>query len=153
MANPPTHLTTRFQLVYRDGREIFEAVADLILHGLFDRFPNLRVVSVEMGSSWCAPQLSSLQKVSKRREFGRSTGDPVEIFRRHVYVSPYPEEDLEAIVEVMSARRVVFGSDWPHPEGVARPADFFASTGSLTDDEVRCIARDNTLELMRPPTW
>jgi predicted TIM-barrel fold metal-dependent hydrolase len=153
LANPPTHLTTRFQLVYRDGREVFEAVADLILHGLFDRFPRLRVVSVEMGSSWCAPLLSSLRKVSKRREFGRSTGDPVETFRRHVYVSPYPEEDLEEIVQVMSARRVVFGSDWPHPEGVARPADFFASTGSLTDHELRSIARDNTLELMRPPTW
>jgi predicted TIM-barrel fold metal-dependent hydrolase len=153
MANPPTHLTTRFQLVYRDGREIFEAVADLILHGLFDRFPRLRVVSVEMGASWCAPLLSSLQKVSKRREFGRSSGDPVETFRRHVYVSPYPEEDLEAVVQVMSAGRVVFGSDWPHPEGVARPADFFASTGSLTDDELRRIARDNTLELMRAPTW
>jgi predicted TIM-barrel fold metal-dependent hydrolase len=153
LPNPPTHLTTRFQLVYRDGREIYETIADLILHGLFDRYPHLRVVSVEMGSSWCAPLLSSLQKVSKRREFGRSTGDPVEAFRRHVYVSPYPEEDLQEVVDVMSASRVVFGSDWPHPEGVARPADFFASAGAFTNDELRRIARDNSLDLMRPPTW
>jgi predicted TIM-barrel fold metal-dependent hydrolase len=153
MANPPTHLTTRFQLVYRDGREVFETVADMILHGLFDRFPRLRVVSVEMGASWCAPLLASLQKVSKRREFGRSTGRPVETFRRHVYVSPYPEEDLEDVVQVMTADRVVFGSDWPHPEGVARPAEFFARTGALTDDELRRIARENALELMRLPTW
>jgi predicted TIM-barrel fold metal-dependent hydrolase len=125
----------------------------MILHGLFDRFPRLRVVSVEMGASWCAPLLASLQKVSRRREFGRSTGHPVETFRRHVYVSPYPEEDLEDVVQVMTADRVVFGSDWPHPEGVARPAEFFARTGALTDDELRRIARENALELMRPPTW
>ncbi|MEO5837905.1 MAG: amidohydrolase family protein [Acidimicrobiales bacterium] len=153
LKDPPTHLTTRFQLVFRDGREVFEAVADMILHGLFARFPRLRVVSVEMGSSWCAPLLDSLSKVRKRREFGLSGGDPVETFRQHVYVSPYPEESLEEVARIMTPDRVVFGSDWPHPEGVARPSDFFAATGSLSDRELTRIARDNALDLMRAPTW
>jgi predicted TIM-barrel fold metal-dependent hydrolase len=106
-----------------------------------------------MGSAWCAPLIESLHKVGKRREFGRSSGDPVETFRRHVFVSPYPEEDLEEVVRTMSADRVVFGSDWPHPEGVALPADFFARTGMLSDRELLRIARDNALGLMRPPAW
>jgi predicted TIM-barrel fold metal-dependent hydrolase len=126
----------------------------MILHGLFARFPRLRVVSVEMGASWCAPLLDSLSKVRKRREFGvAGGGDPVETFRRHVFVSPYPEESLEEVVRTMTPERVVFGSDWPHPEGVARPTDFFAETGSLSDLALARIARDNALDLMRAPTW
>ena len=48
--------------------------------------------------------------------------DPVETFRRHIWVNPFWEDDVNEVVELMGADRVIFGSDWPHIEGMAAPA-------------------------------
>jgi predicted TIM-barrel fold metal-dependent hydrolase len=42
---------------------------------------------------------------------------------------------------------VLFGSDDPHPEGVANPWDFLRGR-ALSDDELRKIARENTAKLL-----
>ena len=47
----------------------------------------------------------------------------------------------------MPIEHVLFGSDWPHVEGVERPMDFLKSLTSLNDAERRLIMRDNTTAL------
>ena len=39
------------------------------------------------------------------------------VFREHVYVSPFHEEDIRGLAELIGPERVLFGSDWPHGEG------------------------------------
>ena len=39
-------------------------------------------------------------------------------------MSPFPEEDIAGLVELIGADRVLFGSDWPHPEGTPQPIDY-----------------------------
>ena len=68
--------------------------------------------------------------------------------RRHVFVSPYHEEDIPALVAEIGASQVVFGSDYPHPEGLAKPVDFVEGIEDLSDDEVRMIMRDNARGLV-----
>ncbi|MEZ4282455.1 MAG: amidohydrolase family protein [Myxococcota bacterium] len=48
---------------------------------------------------------------------GRSTTGP-EIFKRHVSVAPFDDDDLRGLIDLLGADRVLFGSDYPHPEGV-----------------------------------
>lgn len=151
LAAPPTHLISRFQMVTCMYRPVQDTIAALILHGLFERFPRIRVISVENGSFWVEFLLKNLSKVRHREDFGRQHADPVELFHRHVYVEPFDEEDLAHIVGIMGAERVVFGSDWPHPEGTLEPADFFDASEGVSDDELRLIARDNALALMAEP--
>ena len=55
---------------------------------------------------------------------GYFTEDPVESFRRNVWINPFWEDDVEEVVELMGADRVIFGSDWPHIEGMPRPLDY-----------------------------
>ena len=55
---------------------------------------------------------------------GYFTEDPVETFREHVWINPFWEDDLYEIVELMGADRVIFGSDWPHIEGMPQPLDY-----------------------------
>jgi predicted TIM-barrel fold metal-dependent hydrolase len=43
---------------------------------------------------------------------------------------------------------VLFGSDWPHPEGVAAPLDFLEEVETLPDDQIRRIMRENTAGLL-----
>jgi predicted TIM-barrel fold metal-dependent hydrolase len=43
---------------------------------------------------------------------------------------------------------VLFGSDWPHGEGLASPLDFLKELHAFSDDEIRLVMRDNALVLL-----
>ena len=76
--------------------------------------------------------------------------DPVETFRRHIWVNPFWEDDLQSVVDWMGADRVIFGSDWPHIEALPQPLDYLPETEKLTSDEKRLVLHDNAVELARP---
>jgi predicted TIM-barrel fold metal-dependent hydrolase len=78
-------------------------------------------------------------------EFGT---DPYELFRDHVWVSPFFEDDILDLVELVGADRVVFGSDWPHAEGLEEPASFRKEIDFLPDTDVRTIMHDNARSLV-----
>ena len=50
--------------------------------------------------------------------------NPVEVFKRNIYMSPFWEEDLGALAELIGEDHVLFGSDYPHPEGLADPVSY-----------------------------
>ena len=102
-------------------RAIYDFLASLIFDQLFDRFPNLRVASVENGAEFL-PDLFRKFKSINRKIPGLFKEDPVETFRRHIWINPFWEDDPYEIVDLMGADRVVFGSDWPHIEGLPEPA-------------------------------
>ena len=79
---------------------------------------------------------------------GRITERPSDIFKRHVSVSPYHEEDIVALAGVIGDDRVLFGSDYPHPEGLAEPRDFAESVAPLGPEAVRRIMGDNLRGLL-----
>ena len=54
----------------------------------------------------------------------------------------------ESPVGKIGASQVVFGSDYPHPEGLAEPVDFVHGIAKLPDEEIRMIMRDNTMGLL-----
>ena len=78
---------------------------------------------------------------------GRFSGRPSEVFRRHCFVSPYPQDDVCALVDRIGASQVLFGSDFPHPEGLADPARFVDLLEGRSDDEIRLVMRDNAANL------
>jgi len=47
----------------------------------------------------------------------------------------------------MGVDRVIFGSDWPHIEGMPRPLDYAAELKAFDDDGRRKNMRDNVREL------
>jgi predicted TIM-barrel fold metal-dependent hydrolase len=133
-----------------------ETVGALILHNLFGRFPSLQVLSVENGSLWVPYVLKAMDKMKGMGRNGpwlggRVEGRPSEIFKRHITVSPYHEEDIAALVELIGVDRVVLGSDYPHPEGLNNPADLADRLVTLEADEVRTIMRDNGRRLVGLP--
>jgi len=65
-----------------------------------------------------------------------------------MWVSPFFEDDVYALVEQVGSSRVVFGSDFPHVEGLAEPVSFAKEIDRLPDADVRQIMRDNGRELV-----
>jgi len=46
---------------------------------------------------------------------------PRDVFLRNVWVNPFWEDSIEDLVNVMTPEHILFGSDYPHPEGMADP--------------------------------
>ena len=79
---------------------------------------------------------------------GRIREKPSQILKRHVFVSPYHEEDIVALVGENGASQVVFGSDFPHAEGLAEPCQFLEGLEGLGAADVRRIMRDNAMGIV-----
>jgi hypothetical protein len=128
---------------------ISDACASLIAEQVFTRFPNLRLATIESGSEWVAPLYKKLKKAYGQHRYAFAE-DPIETFRRHVWVSPYYEDDLLALRDMIGADHMLFGSDFPHAEGLADPVAFVHDLAGFTDDEIRLIMRDNGFALATP---
>jgi predicted TIM-barrel fold metal-dependent hydrolase len=128
-------------------RPVEDAVSALICHGALSRFPQLKVAVVENGSSWTAPLLDNLADVYKKmpQDFPE---DPIEVFKRNVHISPFWEEDLGALARLIGEDRVLFGSDYPHPEGLAEPATYVDELKGVPDETVRKIMGGNLARLL-----
>jgi len=128
---------------------IWDTLAALVCGGVFDRFPKLRVATIESGSSWLSPLLARLKKAYGQMPFAFKA-DPVQQLRDHVFVSPYYEDDLEGLKNQLGVTHILFGSDYPHAEGLAEPTDFIHDLKGYDSDEVRLVMRENALGLLQP---
>jgi predicted TIM-barrel fold metal-dependent hydrolase len=106
---------------------------------------------VENGSEFLRDLFRKLGSASRKLP-GFFAEDPVETFRRHIWVNPFWEDDVNEVVALMGADRVIFGSDWPHIEGMAQPLDYAVELKAFDPVTRRRILWDNTYELneLRP---
>jgi predicted TIM-barrel fold metal-dependent hydrolase len=139
--------TAAFNRVIVSDRAIHDTMACLIIDGVFQRHPTLRVASIENGSDWMHLLVKRLRKQANQTPWVFQE-DPLETVRRHIWATPYLEEDLRALADLIGVERILFGSDWPHGEGVADPMDFAKELSAFTEAEQRRIMRDNCLELL-----
>lgn len=128
-------------------RAIFDTVLSLIGHGLCCRFPTLKFAPIENGTAWVRPLLDALSSGYERHQH-LFAEDPVDVFRRCICVHPFHEEDARSLVEMVGADMVLFGSDYPHPEGLADPLSFVEQLEGLSDEDVRKIMGGNLDRLM-----
>ena len=137
---------TPLRRVIEGNRAITDCMAAALCHKVFDRHPRLRFASIENGSSWVVGLLKKVDKAARQTP-GWFTERPSETFRRHVWVSPFWEDNAARASETIGIERTLFGSDWPHTEGIAVPGAYVDELTSLPDDAVRRIMRDNCVAL------
>ena len=131
-------------------RPVSDAVASWVCHGGLFRHPELKVAVIENGSAWLIPLLNELGDAYKKAPEG-FLGNPVEEVRNRIHISPFWEEDLGELSSIVGVERVLFGSDYPHPEGLAEPAryiDVLNERTKLTDEEKAKIMGGNLARLM-----
>jgi predicted TIM-barrel fold metal-dependent hydrolase len=128
---------------------MLETLGAFVIHGVFHRHPGLRIATIENGSAWVPELLRRLRKFYKQVP-DAFTEDPIETFRRHVWVAPFYEDDIRGLADSIGIDHVLFGSDWPHAEGLADPTDFVDDLDGFDDDEIRTIMRDNGRILATP---
>ncbi|MCH1514101.1 MAG: amidohydrolase [Acidimicrobiales bacterium] len=116
---------------------------------MYTRFPNLRIASVENGADYLDMLFRKLKQQAKKSPSWFDE-DPVELFRQHVWMNPFWEDNVYEIIELMGADHVIFGSDWPHIEGMPTPLDYLEEVKNLNDGDLQLVMRDNTRYLNVP---
>lgn len=134
-------------------RPIMDTIAALCLHNLFGRFPDVRVISVENGAFWVNFAVKIMNKNFSINQQGFWLGGkpdrPSSVFREYISVTPFHEDDVQQLVDVVGPKAVTFGSDYPHAEGLASPVNDFLEDLEVTDQNViDQIMRSNLKELI-----
>tara|TARA_R110001583_G_scaffold193192_2_gene361053 strand:- start:46960 stop:48159 length:1200 start_codon:yes stop_codon:yes gene_type:complete len=129
------------------GRAISDSLSALICNGVFERFPNVRVASVENGAHWVGGLLHRLRMVYGQmpRYFAEH---PVEQFRKHVFVVPFYEDNMSELANLLPVERILFGSDFPHPEGLPQPLDYYQEFSNLDSAAIEKIMSTNLRGLL-----
>ncbi len=124
------------------------AVTDLILSGVLQRFPRLRVGMAECHVAWIPGwfvMLDDQYRTDERGGRGRLADPPSEYFRRQCYVAAFGDDSL--IPEALRfGGNVTVCTDWPHPPAdvqARRELTHVASHEGLSGDERRAILVDN----------
>ena len=138
-----------FKMAITHGRTISDTITALVCHGLFQRFPNLRIATIETGSGWVGGLLHGFESVYGKRP-QQLAENPVDTFLRHVWVSPFFEDDMASLRDLIGADRMLFGSDWPHAEGLPQPRDFLGEIPSFGAREVTAVMGGNVAALLEP---
>lgn len=140
-----------------DGEQLFDsiflslapavALANLILNGVLERFPQLRIGVVELTAGWVPQFLLHMDGASDfyaqrhGEPFRKLAARPSEYFLRQVRVAALPYEMPNRLVPKVGEDTFMIGSDWPHAEGVADP--MMAAERAVTGLNAR--ARGNLL--------
>ena len=104
----------------------------------------MRRASIEVGSSWVFHLFEKLTKT-----YGQVPHlfpeDPRETFRRHIWVSPFYEDELASLLQMIGADHILMGSDYPHVEGLAEPASYLKDLQNFdyTAEQCQAVMRDN----------
>ena len=100
---------------------LVDALASIIGHGLATRFPRLRFLPVEFRSVWVRPFYAKIQRLWDEAPV-LFDEDPVEVFNRNVWVHAFHEPDPKGLIDLgIPVDHIMFGSDFPHPEGMGDP--------------------------------
>lgn len=128
------------------GRAANDYLFSIACDNLFERFPNLRIASIENGSGFLPDLLTQLSHAKNRNPW-HFKEDPVELFKEHVYMSPFWEDDLVDVLALMGPEHVLYGSDWPHMEGLPQPRDILDELPKVEAGVLSSFLRDNTVSL------
>jgi predicted TIM-barrel fold metal-dependent hydrolase len=96
-------------------------VVNTILSGMFDRHPDLQMVSVESGIGWIPFILETLDyemAENAPRELAQLQKPPSEYFRTNLYATFWFENNrnkLPDLIEAVGEDRILFETDFPHP--------------------------------------
>jgi predicted TIM-barrel fold metal-dependent hydrolase len=132
-------------------------VTNLILSGIFDRHPGLKVVSVESGVGWIPFILEALDyEMSENApdELSQLQKLPSQYFRSNLYATFWFENNrnkLPDLIDAVGEDNILFETDFPHPTCLyPKPLDTVAAKMATLAPDVQCkIMGENARKLYR----
>ena len=132
--------------------QIIPAVASMVLDGLFDRIPSLKVLCVEAGCGWAAHLMDRLDEKYELLSFMHPEPlrrRPSEYLQENVWYVAEPEERaIDAMLDLVGEDRILWGSDFPHIDShTEAPNMIRASVSSLSPRRQQAVLGGNAVRL------
>jgi predicted TIM-barrel fold metal-dependent hydrolase len=127
--------------------QIADFIASLIAHGCLTRFPRLRVAIVEFATDYVRPMLRQFQAAYDRTP-QLFDEDPMEVLRGNVFIHLCQEKNPLELIAELGVENSMFGSDFPHPEGMRDPLAFSDQITSLSLDDQKRVMGGNLAGLV-----
>lgn len=116
-------------------------LASLVLDGVLERFPTLRISVAELGAVWVPGFLHHLDTAARAfrrlQDLSHLTMTPSDYLRRQVKFTPFPGEPVGWMISASSPELYCFSSDYPHHEGTDDPIRRFDATMTELDEATR----------------
>ena len=132
-------------------------ISVLVLDGVLERHPALRGGVIEVGAGWVPDMIRRLDHavdIWSRSEphLAEMSRKPSEQICEQLRFTPYPFEDVGALVQESYPELYLFSSDYPHAEGGRDPVGRFErSTANLSEDDRGKFFSENFLTLYPEP--
>ena len=115
-------------VVMHQGPETF--VSMMVLDGVFERHPELKGASVELGAGWVPEMLQRLDYVVKTwsrvdKNLSEIKRKPSEQLIEQMAFTPFHHEDVSMLMDASHLELYLFSSDYPHVEGTSDPIGRF----------------------------
>lgn len=139
-----------FMAITRDNQDL---LGMFVITGIFERFPKLRVVSVEADAGWVPHYVYRMNHQYERHRFWKKGITlkqlPGDYFFENIYLTF--QDDWMAFKHRgdLNVHRLLWANDYPHSDATwPNSQELLAKhTAILSDEERRWILRDNVAEL------
>ena len=119
--------------------------ANLLAHGLFQRFPNLRMASIETGSDWVFHLFDKLKKSYSQTPGRLPRGPARDVQAATCGCRRTTRTTSRGLRDLVGADHMLMGSDYPHAEGLAEPSTYIKDLENFgfTPEDSKLVMRDN----------
>ncbi len=136
--------------------EAQQAMLSMIVNGVYERFPRLRVAYMEANCSWVPWWLWRIEEhveLSGWLEMPECSKSPTEYYKQNCWISVEPDEHLVyQLIEELGDDHIVWESDYPHPDSkYPNATQTFLDLPKVSTDSKRKILWDNAVDLYRFP--
>lgn len=131
--------------------ELQMAMLHMMMNGVFDRHPKLKVAFMESGCSWLPYWLWRMDEHVELvgwKEASKLKGVPTDYFKNNCYISVEPEEGLvKLVIDAIGDDNIVFSTDFPHPDSAYPHAvDTFLALPGVSNESFKKILFDNPVK-------
>ena len=124
-----------------------DLIASMIGHGMLTRFPRLKVVIVEHFTEWARPMLRNFADAYERSQ-ALFDEDPLEVMRRNIWIHIFRDDNPVELISMLGSANSMFGSDFPHPEGLRDPLGFSDDISTMSVEDQEMVMGGNLARLM-----
>ena len=125
----------------------------LILSGVFERHPKLKIVCVEADAGWAPHYMYRMDHAYDRHRYWLTAGTiskpPSEYFRENIYLTFQDDWVAFKMKDMCNFRRLMWANDFPHSDSTWPWSQELLKkhTAGLTEEEKNQILHDNVAEL------
>jgi predicted TIM-barrel fold metal-dependent hydrolase len=129
-------------------------LTNMILSRFLERFPRLKIVSVESGVGWLPFLMEALEYQMQEANI-KFEIRPIDLFRRQIYgCSWFEKRNIVETTRALGVDNVLFETDFPHPTCLYPDVleHAAASAAGFTEEERRKVFGGNAIKLYNLPT-